>query len=83
MEEYPWLPYDSDDEGEQDLMVSATIRPFMVMVSLTALRLGVRGMFEALIDSRCTWCLISLSAVTELEVRTWRLAKPLWFKQVC
>lgn len=67
---------------DQDPMVGAPIWPFMIPVCLTAPERKADGVFEALIDSGCTQCLISLSVINELEVRTQWLAKPLWFEQV-
>lgn len=35
-EEHPLLPYDSEEEGEQDPMVSAPIHPFVILVTIMA-----------------------------------------------
>lgn len=69
--ELPQVPDDSDDEGNRESMVSAPIWPFVISMCLTASGRLASRVFEVLIDSGCTWCLLSLSAVNELGVRTW------------
>lgn len=59
--------YESNSEGEDDPMVSGTIIPMTARVEIQVPSSGVRGVFMALLDSRCTQCLISLRTVQKLQ----------------
>lgn len=63
-------------------MVSESIRPFVIPVTIMAPKSGGRGVFEAPIDLGCTSCLLSLSATTNLGIRARKLAKAMRFKQM-
>lgn len=56
---YQMGPYNSNDDGEGDPMVNAPVPPFLIPVTITAPQLDQEGRYKALIDSGCTWCLIS------------------------
>lgn len=64
--------YESNNEGEDDPMVSETITP----------HLGVKGVIKALIGSGCTRCLVNQQTVQKLGLRVRKLGHPMKFEQV-
>lgn len=68
-EDHQPVPYESNNEGESDLMVSGAIHPFSIPVTIVAHKLGAQGELEVLIDSGCTRCLMSMLMVLRLEIR--------------
>lgn len=70
---------DSDDDGENNPMVSMAVRPFWLPVVLTAWRCWS---CDTLIDSDCTRCLMSLATTAGLGFRVRKLSRPIRFEQV-
>lgn len=60
------MTYDSDDEGEDDPMVSEPICPFIVKSKITTPKTGAHKELEAIIDMGCTSFLINLPTVLKL-----------------
>ncbi|XP_060539018.1 uncharacterized protein LOC132709560 [Pantherophis guttatus] len=75
-------PYDTEDEGEDDPMVSGPVHPFLFPIRLTAPKTGAQETFQALIDSGSTRCLINLPTVLKLGIRAKQLKQPIRFEQV-
>lgn len=73
---YQLMPYDSEDEGLEDPMVSQPIHPFIIPVTIVGSHLGRCGTYGALINSRCTWCLVSQAVATALGLQVGEMAKP-------
>lgn len=74
-------PYNSDDNGEDNSMVSWPIPPFAIAAKLLVPKTGVQTDLNVLIDLGCSRCLISLPAVLKVEVCTKLLSIAMRFKQ--
>lgn len=61
--------YDSDNEGKDNPLVSETICRFIIKSKLAVPKTGAQGEVEAIIDTGCTRCLISLPTVLKLGIR--------------
>lgn len=61
-------PYESNDEGEEDLMVSGAVCPFSILLRIVVPKTGDQGDLEALIDSGCTHWLMSMPMVLRLGI---------------
>lgn len=62
---YQLVAYDNKDNGPEDPMVSETIHPFIIPVTITGPQSGRHGEYGALIDSGYTRCLISQVVVIQ------------------
>lgn len=58
--------YESDSEGENNLMVNGAIAPFTAQVEIMVPHSETRGDFNTMIDSGCTRYLVSLQTVEKL-----------------
>lgn len=76
------VPYDSEDDGPEDPMVSKPIHPFIIPITIVIPQSAQHGRYGALIDSGCTQCLTSQAVVTALGIRVREMAKPVRFEQV-
>lgn len=61
-------PYDSDDKGENDPMVSQAISPFAIPAKPIVPKTRAQAEIDVLIDSGCTQCLINLLMVIILGI---------------
>ncbi|KAK9395445.1 retrotransposon-derived protein PEG10 [Crotalus adamanteus] len=78
----PALPFfDSNDEGENDPMVSQQILPFSLPAKLVIPTSGAQIDLNVLIDSGCTRCIISLAFAMKMGIRAKQLSKPMRFEQ--
>lgn len=63
------VPYDSEDEGKDDQMVSEAICLFAIPMKIIVPKYGAQVEVDTLIDSGCTRCLISWQTVLKLGIR--------------
>lgn len=79
---YPLVLYDSGDNTPEDPMVSGPIHPFIIPVTVMGPQSGRDREYGALINTRCTRCLISRVVAVDLGLQVRELNKPIKFEQV-
>lgn len=72
--------YNSEREGEDNLMVSGPVNHFEVKVSIKAPHSGTKGVVKAFIDSGSSHCLISQTMVQKLGLQVRKLKKSMKFE---
>lgn len=71
--------YESESEGEDDLMVSGPIIPMTARVKVMMASLGSKEILLALLDSGCTRFLVSPQLIEKLGMRLRKLKNPIAF----
>lgn len=82
LETLPAAPSDSSGDSKDDPMVSEAIWPFTIKSGIVVPRTVAQGDIEAIIDTRCTQCLISLPTVQKLGITTMPLVCLICFEHV-